>query len=114
MKTVDCHVLRSIELLEAVSTVVSLKFRSIFDRDDQFVTVKMVKLSSLHDEGRPADVLYRYRRDTLVNALRMVVISLILGVSSLSPTFWLGSAGTINRSINVVAVWSPPEPPAIP
>jgi hypothetical protein len=31
----------------------------------------MVNFSSLHDDGGPVEVLYRYRRDTLVNALRM-------------------------------------------
>jgi hypothetical protein len=38
----------------------------------------MVNFSSLHDEERPADVFYHHRRDALVNALQMVVISLIL------------------------------------
>ena len=44
----------------------------IFDRDGQFLALQMVKLSSLYDEGRPADVFYHHRRDTLVNALPMV------------------------------------------
>jgi hypothetical protein len=78
MKIVDCHVLRSIELLEAVSTVVSLKNRVIFRHDGPFLAKQMVKLSSLHDEGRPADVFYHHRRVTLVTALPMVVLSLIL------------------------------------
>ena len=50
----------------------------IFRHDGPFLAKQMVKLSSLHDEGRPADVFYHHRRDTLVNALPMVVISLIL------------------------------------
>ncbi len=33
----------------------------------------MVNFSSLHDDGRPADVFYHHRRDTLVTALPMVV-----------------------------------------
>ena len=73
MKIVDCHVPYSIELLEAVSTVASLKFRVIFHRDGPFLALQMVNFSSLHDEGRHADVFYHYRRDTLVNALQMVV-----------------------------------------
>ena len=40
----------------------------------------MVKLSSLHDDEGPVDVFYHWRRDTLVNALPMVVTSLIWGV----------------------------------
>ena len=55
--------------------MVSLKFRSIFDRDDQFVTVKMVKLSSLHDEGGPVEALHHFHLIELVNALRMVILS---------------------------------------
>jgi hypothetical protein len=48
--------------------------------EGQFLALQMVKLSSLHDEGRPADVFYHHRRVTLVNALPMVVISLILAL----------------------------------
>jgi hypothetical protein len=44
----------------------------------QFLALQMVNFSSLHDEGRPDEVLYRYRRNALVNALRMVIKSLIL------------------------------------
>jgi hypothetical protein len=51
----------------------------------------MVKLSSLHDEGRPVEVLYHYRRDTLAIALQMGVSSSIS--ECLFGTFaetWLG------------------------
>jgi hypothetical protein len=34
-----------------------------------FLALQMVNFSSLHDEGRPDEVLYRYHRDVLVNAL---------------------------------------------
>jgi hypothetical protein len=66
--------------------------RSFFDRDDQFFARQMVNFSSLHDEGRPADVFYHHRRDTLVNALRMVVLSLILAfhTSTLFSAWLLG------------------------
>jgi hypothetical protein len=51
--------------------------------DDPFLALKMVNFSSLHDEGRPADVFYHHRRDTLINALQMVVISLILALHNI-------------------------------
>ena len=41
----------------------------------------MVKLSSLHDKGRPDDVLHQLHPIELVIALRMVVISSILDLS---------------------------------
>jgi hypothetical protein len=50
----------------------------IFHHDDQFLALQMVNFSSLHDEGRPADVFYHHRRDTLVIALQMGLLSLIL------------------------------------
>ena len=57
MKIVDCHVdSHTIELLAAISTVSSSKFWSIFDRDGPILALQMVNFSSLHDEGRPADV----------------------------------------------------------
>jgi hypothetical protein len=56
MKIVDCHVLRSIELLKAVSTVASSKNRVVFRRDDHFFALQMVNFSSLHDEEWPAEV----------------------------------------------------------
>jgi hypothetical protein len=58
-------------------------------KDDPFFAKQMVNFSFLRDEGRPADVFYRYRRDTLVNALQMAVLPLISGVISLS----IGLAG---------------------
>jgi hypothetical protein len=48
--------------------------------EGQFLALQMVNFLSLHDEERPADVFYHYRRDTLVNALQMDVLPLILGV----------------------------------
>jgi hypothetical protein len=48
----------------------------------------MVKLSSLHDEGGPVEALHHFHLIELVNALRMVVISLILGVSSSTFDFF--------------------------
>jgi hypothetical protein len=58
--------------------------------EGQFLALQMVKLSSLHDEGRPADVFYHHRRDTLVNALQMVVISLILSFHNIDTFLaWL-------------------------
>jgi hypothetical protein len=58
----------------------------------------MVKLSSLYDEGRPADVFDRYRRDTLINALQMDVYRLwrsCLWVSSLCTfTYYFSVGGT--------------------
>ena len=50
----------------------------------------MVKLSSLHDDGGPVEVFYHHRRDTLVNALPMVVISLILLSQHRHFLTWLG------------------------
>jgi hypothetical protein len=58
--------------------------------EGQFLALQMVKLSSLHDEGRPADVFYHHRRDTLVNALPMVVISLILAFHNIGTFFRRG------------------------
>jgi hypothetical protein len=51
----------------------------IFRHDGQFLALQMVKLSSLHDDEGPVDVFYHWRRDTLVNALPMVITSLIWG-----------------------------------
>ena len=50
----------------------------IFRHDGPFLAKQMVKLSSLHDEGRPAVVFYHHRRDALVNTLQMAVLPLIL------------------------------------
>ena len=58
--------------------------------EGQFLALQMVKLSSLHDEGRPADVFYHHRRDTLVTALPMAVLSLILAFHNIDTFFaWL-------------------------
>jgi hypothetical protein len=59
----------------------------IFDGDGHFLALQMVNFSSLHDEGRPSDVFYHHRRNTLVNALPMAVISLILA----STTLFIGT-----------------------
>ena len=48
--------------------------------EGQFFALQMVNFSSLHDEGRPAEVFYHHRRDTLVIALQMDILPLILGV----------------------------------
>jgi hypothetical protein len=55
--------------------------------EGQFLALQMVNFSSLHDEGRPADVFYHHRRDTLVNALPMVVISFILAFHNIGTFF---------------------------
>jgi hypothetical protein len=78
MKIVDCHVLRSIELLAAISTVASSKNRFIFHRDGQFLAKQMVNFSSLYDDGMDTESFHHYWRDTLVNALQMGVSSSIL------------------------------------
>jgi hypothetical protein len=55
----------------------------------------MVNFSSLHDEGRPVDVFYHHRRDTLVNALQMAVSSSISDlIMSLTFTYYLDFAGS--------------------
>ena len=59
----------------------------IFRHDGPFLALQMVKLSSLHEEGGPDEVLYRYRRDALVNALLMVILSSSLDLSSSCLTF---------------------------
>jgi hypothetical protein len=64
---------------------VSSKNRFIFRRDDQFLALQMVNFSSTHDEGRPADVVYHHRRNTLVNALQMAVLASILGLGIFFP-----------------------------
>jgi hypothetical protein len=51
-----------------------------FRHDGPFFAKQMFNFSSLHDEGRPADVFYHHRRDTLVIALQMDILPLILGV----------------------------------
>jgi hypothetical protein len=66
---------------------ISGHFLTATTTEGQFFTVKMVKLSSLHDERRPADVFYHHRRDTLVTALPMVVISLILAFHNIGTFF---------------------------
>jgi len=50
------------ELLEAISTVISSKNHFIFHRDN---------VSLIHDEGRPVDTFYQLRCDTLEIALQM-------------------------------------------
>jgi hypothetical protein len=57
--------------------VISIRFN--FHRDGQFLAKQMVNFSSLHDEGRPADIFYHHRRDTLVNALQMAVLIVDFG-----------------------------------
>jgi hypothetical protein len=74
VKIVDCRVFIIIELVNTNSTVASSKnHRVIFSPRwslTHFLALQMVNFSSLHDEGRPADVFRHYRRDTLVHALR--------------------------------------------
>ena len=58
-----------------------MKIWSFFDRDDQFFALHMVNFSSLHDEGRPAEVYYQFHSIELVIALRMDVSRSILSRS---------------------------------
>ena len=58
-----------------------MKIWSFFDRDDQFFALHMVNFSSLHDEGRPAEVYYQFHSIELVIALRMDVSWSILSRS---------------------------------
>jgi hypothetical protein len=70
----------------------------IFRHDGQFFARQMVKLSSLHDEGGPAEVFYHHRRDILVIALQMAVLPLILGVIFIFTLLaWLG--GNIKSTV---------------
>jgi hypothetical protein len=83
-------------------------FLVIFRHDGPFLAKQMVNFSSLHVEGRPADVFYHYRRDTLVNALQMVV-HLILGVSSLSSDVlaWRERSFRFHIIVDETTYWSP-------
>jgi hypothetical protein len=56
-----------------------------FHRDDPFFALQMVNFSSLHDKGRDTESFHHHRRDTLVNALPMAVISLILAIIVSAP-----------------------------
>jgi hypothetical protein len=66
-----------IALVEAVSTVASLKICHFRVRDGPFFALQMVYFSSLHDEGRLDDALHQFHSIELVNALGMVVSWLI-------------------------------------
>jgi hypothetical protein len=73
VKIVDCRVFILNRASHCGFNGGALKIWSFLTATTQFLALQMVKLSSLHDEGRPADVFYHHRRDTLVIALRMVV-----------------------------------------
>jgi hypothetical protein len=64
-----------------------------FDHDDPFLVRQTVNLSSLHDDRRDAESFHRYRRDTLVNMLKMGVSSSI-SVSFLWRLLRRGLAGS--------------------
>ena len=74
---VDCHIM--IPLIDRAHQdyplVASLKFRVSFGRDDSFFALNIVKLWSLHDEGRPADVLHQFHSIELVNAFKWEIPS---------------------------------------
>jgi len=71
------------ELLKAISTVISSKNHFIFHRDN---------VSLIHDKGRPVDTFYQLRCDTLEIALQMglsstgfIVSNIILIQRAYSP-----------------------------
>jgi hypothetical protein len=66
-----------------ISTVASSKnHRVIFRHDGPILALQMVKLSSLHVEGRLDDALHQLHLIELVIALRMGVSLSIFGVHS--------------------------------
>jgi hypothetical protein len=69
---------------------ISGHFLNALVTDDPFLALQMVNFSSLHEDGRPADVFYYHRRDTLVTALPMVVISFILAFHNIGTFFRRG------------------------
>ena len=80
----------------------------IFRHDGQFLAKQKVKLSSLYDEGRPADVFYHHRRDTLVIALPMVIISLILAFHNIALFRWLLLGGKLEFPMTIlIGVYDP-------
>jgi hypothetical protein len=65
---------KSIDVLEAISTVASSKIWSFFDRDGQFLALQMDNFSLLHDEERLAEVCHQLHSIELVIALQMGLI----------------------------------------